>query len=162
MSSSVLYLPRLNSWWSVTTETFQATFTSCLLSLPPSTSLIVIATAECPWNDLPSSLKRLFDMVSIYQYILVVSLTTSLPLSLSPPSLLPSLSFPPSLPPSLPLFLPPSLLKSCETFSVTSSLREERKRFFADVLLFKPLQPSPNIPPTNGGIVSLSIRTSLI
>ena len=63
-SPSIVYLPRVDSWWGVTTETFQATFTSSLLSLPPSTSLVVIATAECPWNELCPSLKKLFSFVS--------------------------------------------------------------------------------------------------
>ena len=63
-SPSIVYLPRVDSWWDVTTETFQATFTSSLLSLPSSTSLVVIATAECPWSELCPSLKELFSFVS--------------------------------------------------------------------------------------------------
>ena len=59
----VLYLPHVDSWWGVTTETFQATFTSSLLSLPPATSLVVVATAECTWDDLCPSLKTLFSFV---------------------------------------------------------------------------------------------------
>ena len=63
-SPSIVYLPRVDSWWGVTTETFQVTFISTLLSLPPSTSLVVIATAECQWSELCPSLKKLFSFVS--------------------------------------------------------------------------------------------------
>ena len=64
VSPSIIYLPRVDTWWDVTTETFRATFTSSLLSLPPSTSLVVMATAECPWRQLCPSLKCLFSLVS--------------------------------------------------------------------------------------------------
>ena len=61
---SIFYLPRIDTWWDVTTETFQSTLTSSLISLPPSTSLIVVATAECTWQELSPSLKQLFSSVS--------------------------------------------------------------------------------------------------
>ena len=60
MTPSILFLPRLDSWWDVTPETFQMTFLSCLSSLPPSTPLLVLATAECPWQQLPERLRSVF------------------------------------------------------------------------------------------------------
>ena len=78
VSPSIIYLPRVDSWWDVTTETFQVTFTSSLLSLPPSTSLVVIATAECPWSTLSPSLQNLFSFVSKIDILFFISLFLSL------------------------------------------------------------------------------------
>lgn len=57
---SILYLPRLDSWWDVTSETLQMTLLSLLSSLPPSTPLLVLATAECLWEELPPRLREVF------------------------------------------------------------------------------------------------------
>ncbi len=60
MTPSILYLPRLDSWWGVTSDTFQMTLLSFLSSLLPSTPMLVLATAECSWQDLPSQLQEVF------------------------------------------------------------------------------------------------------
>ncbi len=60
VTPSILFLPRLDSWWEVTSETFQVTLFSSLSSLLPSTPLLILATAECPWEELPAKLKEVF------------------------------------------------------------------------------------------------------
>jgi len=60
IAPAVIFIPRISSWWDVTTETFQAMFLSTLLSLPSSTPLLVLATSECPWSELPSALREVF------------------------------------------------------------------------------------------------------
>ncbi len=60
VTPSILFLPRLDSWWEVTSETFQMTLLSSLTSLLPSTPLLVLATAECLWEELPPKLKEVF------------------------------------------------------------------------------------------------------
>ena len=94
LAPSVVYLPRIATWWDIVPGTFHATFMSILLSLPTDTPLFVLATAECPWTDLPGPLRMLFGQVIIF-------IVLQGNLSLSP-------SLPPSLSPSLPLS-PPSL-----------------------------------------------------
>ena len=63
VAPSIVYLPRINSWWEVTPETFRATLFSVVYSLPPTTPLLVLATAECPFNKLPVAIKELFKQV---------------------------------------------------------------------------------------------------
>ena len=68
----MLFLPRVDTWWDVTTETFQATLNSALSSLLPSTPLLVLATAECQWEELPSRLKDIFADVGSQSFTLTV------------------------------------------------------------------------------------------
>lgn len=63
VTPSILFLPRLDSWWHVTTDTFQATLLSALSSLLPSTPLLILATAECLWEELPAKLREVFGDV---------------------------------------------------------------------------------------------------
>lgn len=43
---SIVYIPRIMSWWEVAMETLRGTFTSVLNSLPPDLPLLVLATTE--------------------------------------------------------------------------------------------------------------------
>ena len=63
LAPSVVYVPQISSWWDIVPATFHATFLSILHSLPPSTPLLVLATAECSWSNLPQLLKDLFREV---------------------------------------------------------------------------------------------------
>ena len=111
VAPSVVFIPRISSWWDVTTETFQAMFLSTLHSLPSSTAILMLATSECPWGELPAALREVFEGVrelheedrsTVYSFFLLSSsLLSSL---LHPPSLLPF-----SVLPFSPLFLPFSL-----------------------------------------------------
>ena len=76
IAPSIVYLPRINTWWEVTPETFRATLFSVVYSLPATTPLLVLATAECPFNKLPIAVKELFKQVSgnlcceyVYAYV---------------------------------------------------------------------------------------------
>ena len=60
VTPSILYLPRLDAWWGVTSETFQMTLISSLSSLLPSAPLLVLATAACQWEELPDRLREVF------------------------------------------------------------------------------------------------------
>ena len=63
LAPAIVYVPRISSWWDIVPGTFHATFLSILYSLPTDTPLLVLATAECPWTDLPPLLKDLFREV---------------------------------------------------------------------------------------------------
>ena len=111
VAPSVVFIPRISSWWDVTTEAFQAMFLSTLHSLPSSTAILMLATSECPWGELPAALREVFEGVrelheedrsTVYSFFLLSSsLLSSL---LHPPFLLPF-----SVLPFSPLFLPFSL-----------------------------------------------------
>ena len=63
VAPSVVFIPRISSWWDVTTETFQAMFLSTLHSLPSSTPILMLATSECHWGELPAALREVFEGV---------------------------------------------------------------------------------------------------
>ena len=115
VAPSVVFIPRISSWWDVTTETFQAMFLSTLHSLPSSTAILMLATSECPWGELPAALREVFEGVrelheedrsTVYSFFLLSSsLLSSL---LHPPSLLPFSVLPPSFPSPSSLFPPSS------------------------------------------------------
>ena len=65
VAPSIVYLPRINTWWEVTPETFRATLFSVVYSLPPTTPLLVLATAECPYGQLPATVRELFKQVCV-------------------------------------------------------------------------------------------------
>ena len=56
-----------------------------------------------------------------------------------------------------PLFLSLSLSQSCETYAVPRPVREERRRFFSDSLLVKPLLPPPTSPLTSTSMAPYGI-----
>jgi len=71
VTPSLLYLPRVDCWWNVTSETFQVTLISSLSSLPPSTPLFILATTECMWEELPDKLRALFGNTDTHSYMVL-------------------------------------------------------------------------------------------
>ena len=90
-------------------EAFQITLISSFLSLPSSTTLLILATAECPWHELPENLKKVFSNVG------------------------------------------------SESFTIPAPSLKQRKQFFYQVLLEKPLLPPPALPRFLSGEISYAI-----
>lgn len=82
----------------MTSATVQVTLLASLSSLPPSTPLFILGTAECKWEELPGDLRDVFGDASSHSFMLPT----------------------------------PSLV--------------QRKQFFYDILLVKPLQAPPPVP----------------
>ena len=64
MAPSIIYIPRMGSWWEVTTDTFRETFLALVHALPSSSPVLILATSEQPVDQLPDDLKELFSGVS--------------------------------------------------------------------------------------------------
>ena len=64
MAPSVIYIPRMASWWEVTTDTFKETFLALIHALPSSSPVLILATSEQSVEQLPDDLKVLFSAVS--------------------------------------------------------------------------------------------------
>lgn len=58
---SVIYVPGISHWWSLVAETLQAVFLSNLRLLNPSSPILLLATSDVPYKNLPYQVKELFS-----------------------------------------------------------------------------------------------------
>ncbi|XP_047120172.1 ATPase family AAA domain-containing protein 2-like [Schistocerca piceifrons] len=58
---SVIYVPGISQWWSLVAETLQAVFLSNLRLLNPSIPILLLATSDVPYKNLPHQVKELFS-----------------------------------------------------------------------------------------------------
>ena len=152
---SIVYIPRIMSWWEVAMETLRGTFTSVLNSLPPDLPLLVLATTEYATGkgcDLWSL--GVWFTVSVNRYHLIYSLVLFVhPFYLSIPYFFifirPFHSA--NLPESLTQLFP-AVNSTC--YMTTPPLLHDRESFFYDILLKKPLQNPPDKPVKSTGKTS--------
>ncbi|XP_056619709.1 ATPase family AAA domain-containing protein 2B isoform X2 [Triplophysa dalaica] len=69
---SVIYMPHISDWWEAVSETIKSTFLTLLQDVPSFTPLLILATAETVYQQLPEELKCIFS----HSYGEVVCLTT--------------------------------------------------------------------------------------
>lgn len=60
----IVYIPRITACWNVMSDTFKATFTSVINTLPHDLSMLILATSECLPADLPQSLQQIFPVTA--------------------------------------------------------------------------------------------------
>jgi SpoVK/Ycf46/Vps4 family AAA+-type ATPase len=58
---SIIYVPAIAQWWNLVPETLHAVFLSHLCKLDPSAPILLIATADIPYNNLPQEVRSLFS-----------------------------------------------------------------------------------------------------
>ncbi|KAF4524892.1 hypothetical protein B566_EDAN015548 [Ephemera danica] len=58
---AVLYIPKLERWWTLVPQTVQALLVSRLAGLEPFTPLLLLATTSCPFSKLPTEAQELFS-----------------------------------------------------------------------------------------------------
>ena len=133
MAPSIIYIPRINNWWDVTSETFHATLLSLILSLPPTTPLFLLTTAECHYHNLPAILQEVFrEVISQFD------------------SNLNSLNFG-----CVSRFVIHFLLfyyQNSEAFTLSFPTLDERRRFFHNLLLKRTIEPPPRKPKPLSGM----------
>ncbi|KAL3869832.1 hypothetical protein ACJMK2_042465 [Sinanodonta woodiana] len=61
-SPSVLYIPRINQWWTVISDTLRATFLHLVQDQDPSIPMLMLATSEQPHQDIDDILQELFEL----------------------------------------------------------------------------------------------------
>ncbi|XP_063233252.1 ATPase family AAA domain-containing protein 2-like isoform X2 [Bacillus rossius redtenbacheri] len=57
---SILYLPDVGGWWGEVGEMTRTVFLTLLRDLDPGETVLVLATADCPYESLPDHLRELF------------------------------------------------------------------------------------------------------
>ena len=63
-SPSILYMPHIGEWWEVIHHTLQATFISLLYDLDPTMPVLLVATCESKYGELPSQVSIFFCILS--------------------------------------------------------------------------------------------------
>ena len=57
---AILFLPHLQLWWETAPASLRATLTRLLADLPPDLPLLLLATADCPMDELDAEALKLF------------------------------------------------------------------------------------------------------
>ncbi|XP_056378682.1 ATPase family AAA domain-containing protein 2 [Hyla sarda] len=57
---SILYIPHINLWWETVGYTLKATFITLLKNIPSFSPILLLATCDVNYADLPSELQELF------------------------------------------------------------------------------------------------------
>lgn len=52
---SILYIPNIDHWWNLVPETVRAIFMSMLMQLHPNSAVLILATSNVLFNNLPES-----------------------------------------------------------------------------------------------------------
>ncbi|CAK9297301.1 unnamed protein product [Gordionus sp. m RMFG-2023] len=61
LAPSVIYLPRMNEWWSILSETTKTAFTTLVNGLPTNSPILLMATSDFEYESLPETIKEFFD-----------------------------------------------------------------------------------------------------
>ncbi|KAF9917402.1 ATPase AAA domain-containing protein 2B [Lobosporangium transversale] len=59
---SVIYIPHIDVWWSVVSDTVKATFSNMLEDLGPQDRILFLATSETTMSNLPITVQRWFPL----------------------------------------------------------------------------------------------------
>ncbi|KAM3928638.1 ATPase family AAA domain-containing protein 2 [Leptodactylus fuscus] len=57
---SILYIPHIHLWWETVSYTLKATFMTLLKNIPSFSPILLLATSDVRYADLPSELQELF------------------------------------------------------------------------------------------------------
>ncbi|KAJ8275398.1 hypothetical protein COCON_G00100230 [Conger conger] len=57
---SVVYLPHLSEWWEAVSDTLKSTFLTLLQDLPPFCPILILATSDTPYLQLPEEVRGIF------------------------------------------------------------------------------------------------------
>ncbi|KYN39328.1 ATPase family AAA domain-containing protein 2 [Trachymyrmex septentrionalis] len=58
---SIIYIRSINQWWPLVPETVKAVFLCRIAALDPSLPILILATSDATYQDLPDQLKSLFS-----------------------------------------------------------------------------------------------------
>ncbi|NWX38838.1 ATAD2 protein, partial [Steatornis caripensis] len=58
---SIIYIPHIHLWWEAVGATLKATFTTLLQNIPTFAPVLLLATSDVCYTDLPKEIKELFN-----------------------------------------------------------------------------------------------------
>ena len=61
-------MPHLDQWWSSSSDSLRATFTTLLQDIDPSTPLLLLATSDIPYNDLDEEVSYIENYFKIFAF----------------------------------------------------------------------------------------------
>ncbi|XP_071565954.1 ATPase family AAA domain-containing protein 2 [Temnothorax nylanderi] len=72
---STIYIRSINQWWPLVPETVKAVFLCRIAALDPSLPILILATSDATYQDLPNQLKSLFSELRGEVYSMKTPLT---------------------------------------------------------------------------------------
>ena len=54
---SVVFMPHISDWWEVISDTVKSTFLTLLQDVPSFTPILILATAESSYTQLPEEVR---------------------------------------------------------------------------------------------------------
>ena len=55
---SVVYMPHVSEWWEAVSDTVRSTFITLLQDIPSLSPILILATADCPYTQLPEEVRH--------------------------------------------------------------------------------------------------------
>ncbi|NXU58616.1 ATAD2 protein, partial [Turnix velox] len=74
VAPSIIYVPRIHLWWESAGDSLKATFMTLLENIPAFAPVLLLATSDVCYADLPEELKELF--IEDYKEVFTVQLPT--------------------------------------------------------------------------------------
>lgn len=62
LTPSIIYLPRVDSWWDMVGPVVQTTIRLLIEGIKPSAEVFVLASSDCEYDHLPERLRQLFPI----------------------------------------------------------------------------------------------------
>ncbi|XP_069742501.1 ATPase family AAA domain-containing protein 2B isoform X3 [Narcine bancroftii] len=59
---SAVYVPHIREWWDAISDTVRATFMTLLQDIPPFSPILILATSETTYSELPDEVKCIFEI----------------------------------------------------------------------------------------------------
>ncbi|XP_038656120.1 ATPase family AAA domain-containing protein 2B isoform X1 [Scyliorhinus canicula] len=59
---SIIYVPHIKEWWDAISDTVRATFLTLLQDVPPFSPILILATSETQYIELPDEVKCIFEI----------------------------------------------------------------------------------------------------
>ncbi|GCB74482.1 hypothetical protein scyTo_0003572 [Scyliorhinus torazame] len=59
---SIIYVPHIKEWWDAVSDTVRATFLTLLQDVPPFSPILILATSETEYIELPDEVKCIFEI----------------------------------------------------------------------------------------------------
>ncbi|XP_075561822.1 ATPase family AAA domain-containing protein 2-like [Pelecanus crispus] len=69
---SIIYIPHIHLWWETVGATLKATFTTLLQNIPTFAPVLLLATSDVCYADLPEEIKQLF--IKSYEEVFKIQL----------------------------------------------------------------------------------------
>lgn len=66
-SPSIVYMPRINQWWDVLSESMKTTLLTTIQNLDPASPILLLATSEEPLTQIDAMVSAFLLLLHVFQ-----------------------------------------------------------------------------------------------